>query len=141
MKGKVVNYIKEVVGMGQEDNGIIGFDSEKIEKEEKSAEKISSKFFNKKENVERKQEDMSNYQSVIVDVKKVEECKKIASYIKSNKVVTLNLEFLSKEDSQRAIDFLSGAMSIKDANLVKISDHVYISVPKEINVFLDRDKK
>ena len=35
------------------------------------------------------------------------------------------------------IDFLSGAMSIKEAKLIEISRSVYVSVPKDINVFFD----
>ena len=96
---------------------------------------------NRKEKAKKeKVTDTSAYQSVIIDPKKFEDCKKIANYIKDDKTVTLNLEHLDNETAQRIIDFLSGAMSIKEAKLIEISKNVYVSVPKNINVFFDGEE-
>ncbi|MFK4786185.1 cell division protein SepF [Fusobacterium sp. MFO224] len=147
-KRNKLESFKEIFGMGgsdidNEESGIVDFQSEKIQSEELKINK--TKMFRKKE-AEKKEavirdEDISNYQSVIVDLKKYEDCKKIAKYIKNDKVVTLNLEYLDKETAQRIIDFLSGAMCIKEARLIDISENVYVSVPKDMNVFFDRGKK
>ncbi|MFA6708206.1 MAG: cell division protein SepF [Fusobacterium sp.] len=147
-KRNKLESFKEIFGMGgsdveNEDSGIVDFQSEKIQSEDMKINK--GKFFGKKD-IEKKEpiimeEDISDYQSVIVDLKKYEDCKKIAKYIKNDKVVTLNLEYLDKGTAQRIIDFLSGAMSIKEARLIDISANVYVSVPKDMNVFFDRGKK
>ncbi|MDP0493721.1 MAG: cell division protein SepF [Fusobacterium sp. JB021] len=147
-KRNKLESFKEIFGMGgsdvdNEESGIVDFQSEKIQTEEIKNNK--TKMFRKKE-VEKKEtvvrdEDISAYQSVIVDLKKYEDCKKIAKYIKNDKVVTLNLEYLDKETAQRIIDFLSGAMCIKGARLIDISANVYVSVPKDMNVYFDRGKK
>ena len=142
--------LKEILGMSEgeenlEDNGIIDIDIQKeAATESKQPLEVSPSIFNKKaakqerKNKEKeKSVDTSAYQSVIIDPKKFEDCKKIASYIKQDKTVTLNLEHLDKETAQRIIDFLSGAMSIKEAKLIEISRSVYVSVPKNINVFFD----
>lgn len=71
-------------------------------------------------------------QTIFVNPKSFSECKKIADYIKENKVVTLNLESISPKDAQRILDFLSGAISIKDAKWIPISKYVFAAVPKNV---------
>ena len=145
LKNKFRSF-KEILGMGEteenaEDTGIIDID---IQKEEAGKEKEATANLFKKSKQEKKVKekekvtDTSAYQSVIIDPKKFEDCKKIANYIKDDKTVTLNLEHLDNETAQRIIDFLSGAMSIKEAKLIEISKNV--SVPKNINVFFDGEE-
>ncbi len=139
--------LKEILGMGEgeeaaEDNGIIDIDVQKDSVEEPKVQETAPSIFKKNKAEKRSKEkeknvDTSAYQSVIIDPKKFEDCKKIANYIKDDKTVTLNLEHLDTETAQRIIDFLSGAMSIKEAKLIEISKNVYVSVPKNINVFFD----
>lgn len=149
LKGKF-RSLKEILGMSEgeetgEDNGIIDINVQRDSEEEtaKPLEAGSSLFNKKSAKIEKKVKekekavDTSAYQSVIIDPKKFEDCKKIANYIKEDKTVTLNLEHLDNETAQRIIDFLSGAMSIKEAKLIEISRSVYVSVPKDINVFFD----
>ncbi|MBC2856515.1 MAG: cell division protein SepF [Cetobacterium sp.] len=77
------------------------------------------------------------YQTVFVDPKSFADCKKIANYIKNDKMVTLNLEYLDTKDAQRIMDFLSGAMSIKEARFIEISKKVYTSIPKSVKFHYD----
>ncbi len=140
---------KEILGMGEgedtaENTGIIDIDIQKNAEEETKQAEATPGLFKKskqekkvKEKEKEKAVDTSGYQSVIIDPKRFEDCKKIANYIKDDKTVTLNLEHLDTETAQRIIDFLSGAMSIKEAKLIEISKNVYVSVPKNINVFFD----
>ena len=151
LKSKFRSF-KEILGMGEgeeaaEDTGIIDIDIQKNAAEENQSESVQGLFKkskNEKKVKEREKEktmDTSAYQSVIIDPKKFEDCKKIANYIKDDKTVTLNLEHLDNETAQRIIDFLSGAMSIKEAKLIEISKNVYVSVPKNINVFFDGENE
>ncbi len=80
---------------------------------------------------------LKNYQTVFVDPKKFSECKKIANYIKDDKIVTVNLEYVDSPTAQRIIDFLSGAMSIKEAQFIEVSKKVYMAVPKKVQVLYD----
>lgn len=148
LKNKIRSF-KEIFGMSEgedtgEDTGIIDVDIKKNQEEEVKATEVAPSLFKKskqekkvKEIEKEKTVDTSTYQSVIIDPKRFEDCKKIANYIKDDKTVTLNLEHLDNETAQRIIDFLSGAMSIKEAKLIEISKNVYVSVPKNINVFFD----
>ena len=152
LKSKFRSF-KEILGMGEgeevaEDTGIIDIDIQKNAGEESNQSEQVQGLFKKSKNEKKVKErekektmDTSAYQSVIIDPKKFEDCKKIANYIKDDKTVTLNLEHLDNETAQRIIDFLSGAMSIKEAKLIEISKNVYVSVPKNINVFFDGENK
>nr|WP_307775072.1 cell division protein SepF [uncultured Cetobacterium sp.] len=80
---------------------------------------------------------LESCQTIFVNPKSFAECKKIADYIKNDKVVTLNLENVSGKDAQRILDFLSGAISIKEAKWIPISKNVFTSVPKNINFLYD----
>lgn len=82
-----------------------------------------------------KQED--SCQTIFVNPKGFSECKKIADYIKNDKVVTLNLENVNAKDAQRILDFLSGSISVKEAKWIPISKNVFTSVPKNINFLYD----
>ena len=85
--------------------------------------------------------DISGYQNIVVRVKKFEDSKKIAEYVRNNKIVTLNIEELDTETAQRVMDFLSGAMSVKEASFTEISKTVYVSVPKNQSVLFDGQKR
>lgn len=81
-----------------------------------------------------------NYQTIFVDPKTFSDCKKIATYIKNDKMVTLNLEYLDLPTAQRLMDFLAGAMSIKGASFIEISKKVYTAVPKSMKVYYEGRK-
>ena len=76
-------------------------------------------------------------QTIFVNPKSFAECRKIADYIKNDKVVTLNLENVNGKDAQRILDFLSGAINIEEAKWIPISKNVFTSVPKNINFLHD----
>lgn len=93
-------------------------------------------FIPKQETVNHRDENAS-CQTIFVNIKSFSECKKIANYIKEDKVVTLNLENVNNKEAQRILDFLSGAISIKEAKWVPISSKVFTSVPKNIQFVYD----
>lgn len=82
----------------------------------------------------------SNYQTIFLDPKTYSDCKKIVDYIRADKMVTLNLEYLDEQTAVRLMNFLSGAMTVKDANYLMISKKVYTVIPKSMKVYYE-DKK
>lgn len=142
----IIKNIKEMVGISESEENIEQHESPIISDEETKS--VKSFFGRGKENKSDDKEnetqteavgvtDVTGYQSIIIKPEKFEDCKKIANYIKNDKTVTLNLENLDEKKAQRIIDFLSGAMSIKEAKFIEISKFVYTSVPKNINVYID----
>ncbi len=81
-----------------------------------------------------------NYQTIFLDPKTFSDCRKIVDYIRADKMVTLNLEYLDEETAIRLMNFLSGAMTVKEANYLVISKKVYTIVPKSMKVYYE-DKK
>ncbi|MGL4402841.1 MAG: cell division protein SepF [Fusobacteriaceae bacterium] len=108
--------------------------------EKKEELKIESDFTNNTEEEKSQEEDLENCQTIFVDPKNFSDCKKIANYIKNDRMVTLNLEYLDSETAQRMMDFLMGAMLIKGASFIEISKKVYTSVPKSVKVHYDGKK-
>jgi len=80
------------------------------------------------------------YDTIFIKPTQFSDCKKIANYIRENKIVTVNLEGVNNETAQRLIDFLSGAMSVTEAQFITVSSKVYTSVPKKVPVYVDGEK-
>ena len=55
-------------------------------------------------------------------------------------MVTLNLEYLDEQTAIRLMNFLSGAMTVKDANYLVISKKVYTVIPKSMRVYYEGKK-
>ncbi len=82
----------------------------------------------------------SNCQTIFLDPKTFSDCRKIVDYIRADKMVTLNLEYLDEDTAIRLMNFLSGAMTVKESNYLVISKKVYTIVPKSMKVYYE-DKK
>lgn len=149
LKG-VGKNVKEIIGMGEdEDIEMDDFPERDIKldlptsgeilperKQELKVDTVISSSHDEKP----QEEDLENCQTIFIDPKSFTDCKKIANYIKNDRMVTLNLEYLDSETAQRMMDFLMGAMLIKGASFIEISKKVYTSVPKSVKVHYDGKK-
>lgn len=86
------------------------------------------------------EDDYIDHSPIFVNPKSFAECRRIADFIKRDKVVTLNLENVNPKDAQRILDFLSGAIKIKEAKWIPISKCVFTSVPKGLGYLYDGKK-
>ena len=148
LKG-VLNNVKELVGINSVDEE---YDDEEIyeqdgEEREEVKVKPSKSIFSRKVKEELPEpeesffEENESYSTVFVDPKQFEDCKKIAKYIKLEKMITINLESVSPNIAQRIMDFLAGAMEIKNASFAQIAKNVYTIVPENMKVFYEGPKK
>lgn len=151
---KILKGMKEFLGAADYDDEEIEIEEFKEKKEmkvepvkgmgissEKKPElKVETTFANNSDEGKSQEEDLENCQTIFVDPKNFLDCKKIANYIKNDRMVTLNLEYLDSETAQRMMDFLMGAMLIKGASFIEISKKVYTSVPKSVKVHYDGKK-
>lgn len=148
LKG-VLNNVKELVGINSVDEE---YDDEEIyeqdgEEREEVKVKPSKSIFSRKAKEELPEpeesffEENESYSTVFVDPKQFEDCKKIAKYIKLEKMITINLESVSPNIAQRIMDFLAGAMEIKNASFAQIAKNVYTIVPENMKVFYEGPKK
>lgn len=58
----------------------------------------------------------------------------IAEYIKNRKPIIVNMEKLDPPERQRAVDFLTGACSVLNGNIERVTDTIFIFAPEHVNV-------
>lgn len=141
--------VKELVGINSIDDEIDEIEEYEEEYEEEAVEEIKKapkkSLFSKKVKEELPEEDNfeedNNYSTVFIDPKQFEDCKKIAKYIDQEKMITINLESVSPNVAQRIMDFLAGAMEIKNASFAQIAKNVYTIVPENMKVYYEGPKK
>ena len=129
--------IKELVGINT------GDDEEDIEEMEQEQ---TSKALSKRQKMEEEVDEFryEDYSTIFIDPKQFEDCKKIANYIEKEKMITINLENIGPNVAQRIMDFLAGAMEIKNASFAQIAKNVYTIVPENMKVYYEgkrREKK
>ena len=140
------NEIDDMEGLeGIDDTGIIEVNSTGKEPDisfakENTASNSGNGYNKPASSLEAELNTGGNYQTIFVDPKTFADCKKIATYIKNDKMVTLNLEYLDLPTAQRLMDFLAGAMSIKGSSFIEISKKVYTAVPKSMKVYYEGKK-
>ena len=133
----ILKDIKELVGINTEEE----YDEEEVTEEE------PSRTLSKREQMEMDTVDefrYDDYSTIFIDPKQFEDCKKIANYIEKEKMITINLENIGPNVAQRIMDFLAGAMEIKNASFAQIAKNVYTIVPENMKVYYEgkrREKK
>lgn len=151
---KIIKEGKELIGVDSVDdeeyNEEYDEDYEEEEIKETKKNKISKSLLGKKKkNIKEEDEEYdeenfeeeSDYSTVFIDPKQFEDCKKIATYIEKEKMITINLENIGPNVAQRIMDFLAGAMEIKNASFAQIAKNVYTIVPENMKVFYEGKKR
>ena len=126
--------IKELVGINTGDDEE---DMEEMEQEQ------TSKALSKRQKMEEEVDEFryEDYSTIFIDPKQFEDCKKIATYIEKEKMITINLENIGPNVAQRIMDFLAGAMEIKNASFAQRAKHVYTIVPENMKVYYEGKKR
>lgn len=78
-----------------------------------------------------------NMDIVFIKPLKFEDCVKCAKYIKESKIISINLSELEEKDSRRMLDYISGAVSITDYQIVKVSNEIFSAIPGNIKFYVD----
>ena len=74
----------------------------------------------------------SDHQIVIIEPRSYGEVKQIVSQLRERKTVMLNLHLLDKEQSQRTIDFICGAVSALDGTPKQVGDTTFVFAPHNV---------
>ena len=149
-----MKLFSKIIKEGKELIGVDSVDDEEYNEEEEIKEtkknKISKSLLGKKKkNIKEEDEEYdeenfeeeSDYSTVFIDPKQFEDCKKIANFIDKGKMITINLENVGPNVAQRIMDFLAGAMEIKNASFAQIAKNVYTIVPENMKVFYEGKKR
>lgn len=74
----------------------------------------------------------ADHQIVIIEPRSYGEVKQIVSQLRERKTVMLNLHLLDKEQSQRTIDFICGAVSALDGTPKQVGDTTFVFAPHNV---------
>jgi cell division inhibitor SepF len=69
---------------------------------------------------------------LVIEPRQFEESIEIVEHLRSRKSVLLNLHMLDNEQSQRVVDFLSGACHAIDGHQQRIGDGVFLFAPASV---------
>ena len=82
----------------------------------------------------------SSNQVVVIEPHAFEEALEIVEHLRARKSIILNLHLLDTSQSQRVVDFLSGATHALDGNQHRIGDGVFIFTPSNIVITSESQK-
>lgn len=71
---------------------------------------------------------------LVVEPRQFEESVEIVDHLRNRKSVLLNLHMLDNEQSQRVVDFLSGATWAIDGHQQRIGDGVFLFAPASVTI-------
>ncbi|MBZ0185487.1 MAG: cell division protein SepF [Candidatus Obscuribacterales bacterium] len=71
---------------------------------------------------------------LVVEPRQFEESVEIVDHLRNRKSVLLNLHMLDNEQSQRVVDFLSGATWAVDGHQQRIGDGVFLFAPASVTI-------
>ncbi len=80
------------------------------------------------------------YEVMVIEPRSFEESLEIVNSLRQKKSVILNLHLLDREQSQRIVDFLSGATHAIDGNQQKIGEGVFIFTPNNVAISAETEK-
>lgn len=82
----------------------------------------------------------SNYEVMVIEPKSFEEALEVVNNLRTRKSLILNLHLLDADQSQRVVDFVSGATHAIDGHQQKVGDGVFVFTPNNINISVETEK-
>lgn len=70
------------------------------------------------------------YDIIFVKPRRFEDCTKCVEHIKKDRIVHINLIGLEARESQRILDYISGAVYIKGGRIVNPGESIFCAIPK-----------
>lgn len=83
---------------------------------------------------------ISSSKMVITQPSCYEDVEEIGAYLKNKKSVIINLENVGKEDARRILDFLSGAAFMIEGTIQRVSNLIYLMVPRNVEIQNDVER-
>ena len=80
------------------------------------------------------------YEVMVIEPRSFEESLDIVNNLRDKKSVILNLHLLDAEQSQRIVDFLSGATHAIDGHQQRIGEGVFIFTPSNVSISSETEK-
>lgn len=81
----------------------------------------------------------NSYEVKVIEPRSYEESLEIVNSLRDKKTVILNLHLLDAEQSQRIVDFLSGATHAIDGHQQRVGEGVFIFTPSNVSISADTE--
>ncbi|MDP4268139.1 MAG: cell division protein SepF [Bacteroidota bacterium] len=81
-----------------------------------------------------------SYEVMVIEPRSFEESLEIVNNLREKKSIILNLHLLDAEQSQRIVDFLSGATHAIDGHQQRIGEGVFIFTPNNVAISAETEK-
>lgn len=82
----------------------------------------------------------SAYEVMVVEPRAFEESLEIINQLRERKAIVINLHLLDNEQSQRVVDFLSGATHAIDGHQQRIGEGVFLFTPANVCISAESEK-
>ncbi len=137
MSGALMNKVWDLFGMdsaepeGYEDENIYDYDNNEEEETEDN-----KKIFGRKNNkvVNMPQAQSQAIKMVISQPTTFEQSDEICSFLKENKSIIVNLEYVNKDVARRIVDFISGGVYALDGYIQKVSNSIFLVAPSNYEI-------
>ena len=131
----IVNRVKNFVGWEEEE------DLDYSQNQDTGIEQQGFTTSNKKSQATNKVVNLSAVSSklkvIVMQPENFEDAQEICDYLKEKKPTVINLESVEKENAQRVIDFLSGAVYALEGSIQKVANGIFIVAPHNIDIMND----
>lgn len=138
----LVNRIKSFVGFTTEfDEDEDVYDELYEENEYETQDEVSDMNTSKKQNLKVVSHPNTRaHEVMVIEPRSFEESLEIVNSLRDRKSVVLNLHLLDAEQSQRIVDFLSGATHAVDGHQQRIGEGVFIFTPNNVAISSETEK-
>jgi cell division inhibitor SepF len=82
----------------------------------------------------------SGHEVMVVEPRAFDESLEIINHLRERKSIVINLHLLDTEQSQRVVDFLSGATHAIDGHQQRIGEGVFLFTPPNVAISAESDK-
>jgi cell division inhibitor SepF len=136
---KLLNKVFNFVGWEAVDEDEEEFEEQEMDlKDEVKDEPIQTHFFNSsKKQQSGKVVNLhtgNQFKMVVSQPNTFDDAQDICDHLKGKRPVVINLEGIEKQDAQRIIDFLSGAVYALDGSIQKVSCDIFVIAPNNVDV-------
>jgi len=112
-------------------NFVAPADEEELEMDEEDSKRLSDYEQPTSKNLSKVSMDTK---MVLFEPRSFDEAEEVARHLKDKRAAVVNLHRLSREYSQRTIDFLTGVVFALDGSIQKIGNNVILCAPKSVGV-------
>ena len=131
----IVNRVKNFVGWEEEEELEFNTNQDTELEQQSFAAGLTN---NKKNQATNKIVNLNSASSklkvIVMQPENFEDAQEICDYLKEKKPTVINLESVEKENAQRVIDFLSGAVYALEGTIQKVANGIFIVAPRTIDI-------